>query len=129
MFSPLTSNLYIQDSLEYVPGRTYSKSHLQKGKAKVGAKYQRESRNADGIPNSRVQLLKFIKQQNRELQHFIDETDEAKRKVLYVDEFAECEETDETEGDDEDVGGEVILEEDEGDSDYDIMEALERKME
>ena len=45
-----------------------------------------------GIPESRVQILKFIKDQNRELQNFIEATTE---KESVVSEFEENEEEDE----------------------------------
>ena len=45
-----------------------------------------------GIPESRVQILKFIKDQNRELQNFIEATTE---KESVVSEFEENEEGDE----------------------------------
>ena len=49
---------------------------MAKGKVKRGRSYTREKRNEKNVPESRTQLLKFIKDQNKELKYFINETTE-----------------------------------------------------
>ena len=63
--------------LEYQPGRKYVKDHLSKGKAKKETQYQREKRDANLVPESRGQIVKFLRDQNRQLEHFIQETTES----------------------------------------------------
>ena len=75
--------------LEYVTGRTYSKNHLPRGKAKTGLKYKRELRNEENVPESHVQLKKFLFDQNKELHNFIQETTEHEQAVLASDIFNE----------------------------------------
>ena len=60
----------------YESGREYSKYHLPKGKANKGKCYEREERDSNNIPVSHKPLNKFIKDQNRELRNFIEETTE-----------------------------------------------------
>ena len=60
----------------YIPGREYSKHHLPKGKTKVGKLYRREKRDSENVPESRPKILQFIKDHNKVLKHFIDETEE-----------------------------------------------------
>ena len=55
------------------------KYHIPKGKAKARVAYKRESRGESGVPETREQILKFIKDQSKELQNFIDATDEEKK--------------------------------------------------
>ena len=110
--------------MEYVPGRKYSKNHVPKGKSKSSKPYMREGRDSRGVPASRGQLLQFIKDQNRELNNFIQETDE-RRFVSSVsvqdeedDEDSESEEKqleeadgpDEVMGDNEDGDEELLME-------------------
>ena len=70
------SILIFQDLLDYKKGRVYVKSHMRKGKAKNAQVYRREERNNHRIPESRAQLDKFVRDQNRELKNFIEATDE-----------------------------------------------------
>ena len=60
----------------YKPGRSYRKEHLAKGKARKGKMYERSSRNSELVPESRAQILKYIKDQNKALRYFIKETTE-----------------------------------------------------
>ena len=105
-----------------MPGRKYEKRHLQKGRARKGALYEREKRNSSNIPESRVQLQKFIDDQNRELRNFIAETTEEEVELPNLDpmtiedEFWDSEE--------EGEGGECLVES-EYDSDEDKLGSLE----
>ena len=73
--------VHLQGSLDYVPGRVYVKEHVGKGKSRKGSVYKRESRNGDRVIESMPQILKFIKDQNKELLNFIQETTE---REVYV---------------------------------------------
>ena len=62
--------------MDHVPGRVYVKERHPKGKAKTSEVYRRETRDVDGVPESRKQILQFLKEKNKELKHFIQETTE-----------------------------------------------------
>ena len=75
-----------------MPGRDYEKVHVPKGQSKKRIQYTRECRDAEGVPESRAQILKFIREQNKELQNFIEETDETAKvenSLDYEDMLAE----------------------------------------
>ena len=79
----------MKDSLVYQSGREYSKKYVPKGKAKRGIEYVREKRNKDNVPESRAKIKKFIRDQNRKLQRFINETEESPMLETYLEEV-EC---------------------------------------
>ena len=60
------------------------KEYVPKGKAKRRITYKRELRNEEGIPESRSQIIKFIKDQNKELGHFIQETTENEKMTSFL---------------------------------------------
>ena len=66
----------VQEFFEYTQGREYRKHYIPRGKSKQGPLYEREHRHTDNVPESRAQIVKFLKDQRRELQNFIDETTE-----------------------------------------------------
>ena len=103
--------------MKYIPEREYSKKHMSKGKSKVGVSYRREER-ADRVPESRVQLLKFLKDQNRELKNFIEETGE--EKMLLSGVFDE-----EDISDDEEENVREDIDVDDSDSDEELLESAE----
>ena len=76
-----------------------------------------------GIPDSREQILKFIRDQNRELQNFIEETTETEHLEAEGHEEDFCKE-DEQEIH-RDVGQKEFLADSDSDSDMDNLEYLE----
>ena len=62
-----------------MPGRAYTRKYIPKGKSGRSGEYQREKRDSSNVAESRHQLDKFLKEQMRELQNFIDETEEVEQ--------------------------------------------------
>ena len=106
--------------LKYVPGREYGKNHIPKGKSKRQIGYQRETRDKYGIPKSRQQISKFIKDHNKELKNFIDETQEYMANERFDEEDFE-----DIDGERDGISLGGTLEDSDSDSDEDILEDFE----
>ena len=106
----------------YVPNRKYVKCYNKKGKSSRGLPYRRETRDQNCVPNSRKQLLKFVKDQNRELHNFIKETTEKKKQWgslsdVFLEDEGPLETVSDLEGNN--------LEDSDSDSDEELLEIIE----
>ena len=112
----------MEDSLCYVSGRKYSKEHMPKGKSKRGGSYKREIRDSSKVPESRIQILKFLKEQNKELKNFIQETEEKP-----VNEVEEVTEEDDDNVEELELAEETLMESEE-DNEEELLEEIETIM-